>query len=114
MRHVPLLVCRPSTLHGRGIFATTAVRTGQVVDSGPVLLIDDDEISETLIGWYVFSYDDDRSALCLGHASMLNHSTNPNAEVHFDEEGPSYSVIAVRAIPAGAEITIDYGPDYGL
>jgi SET domain-containing protein len=108
------LACQPSPLHGRGLFVTKSVRAGEVLDSGPLLLVPNDELNDTLIGWYVFEFDDEHCALCLGKASMLNHSTAANAEVVFDKEALTYEVLALESLVAGVELMIDYGSDYGL
>ncbi len=108
------VTCRDSQVHGRGVFAVAPCVAGQVLDHGPVLLLLHEELIDTTLGWYVFEHDEEISALCLGHASMTNHSTNPNAEVVFSQDGSLYELVALRAIDTNEEIFIDYGPDYGL
>ncbi len=106
--------CRPSPIHGRGVFATAPVLAGELLDFGPLMALPSEEIGGTLLGWYVFEHTEEESLLCLGRTSMMNHSCSPNAEVEVNAESLDYRVFALCNIMPGTEILIDYGPDYGL
>ncbi|MCB9898633.1 MAG: SET domain-containing protein [Planctomycetes bacterium] len=91
---------RSSALHGRGLFATRAIRKGQLIGEaegvrtrrdGPhvLWLIDDDGGEE---GWRLTNA-----------MRYVNHDTPANA--HFE----GLDLVAVADIPEGAEITFDYG-----
>lgn len=108
------VVCDSSELHGRGVFLTRDVVAGEILDSGPVLLVPHPELESGLISYYVFEHSSDEYALCLGHASMLNHSDAPNAEVAIDDAGLEYELRALESMPAHTELLIDYGPFYGF
>jgi SET domain-containing protein len=103
----PNLVVRRSRIHGRGLFARSALRRGQLLDSCPVVVVHDagDEL-----GNYVFDWGRDRLGLALGLVSIANHSDTPNA--HVLTGGDELELRALRAIAAGEEILIDYGPDH--
>ena len=108
------VVCDSSELHGRGVFLVRDALAGEILDSGPVLLVPHVELESGLIGHYVFEHSKNEDALCLGHASMLNHSDAPNAQVAIDEEGLEYELTALHDIPAHTELLINYGPLYGF
>lgn len=103
----PNLVVRRSRIHGRGLFARTALRRGQLLDVCPVVVVTDagDEL-----GNYVFDWGRDRYGLAFGLVSIANHSNTPNAHVIAD--GNELELRALRSIDAGEEILIDYGPDH--
>ena len=87
----------PSPIHGRGLFAAADIASG------------------TIIGWLtgVPSQEDGPYVLWLGadrgievqcDLKYINHSDKPNA-CYYDD----LSVVALRDIHAGEEITHDYG-----
>lgn len=106
---MPAVACRPSPVHGRGLFVRRAVRAGGLLDRGPVLVVEHDTIAESALACYVFEFDDTHSALALGLTSMVNHSTSPNAEVAIDPDTAEYEMRALCDLPAGTEVLIDYG-----
>jgi SET domain-containing protein len=96
-----------SPIHGRGVFARTAIRRGTLITSAPALVIENDPGETTD---YVFDWDGGATAIALGALSLCNHSQNPNAEVV--TENDEFHLIALRTITPGEEILIDYGPDH--
>jgi len=96
----PSVYVDTSAIHGKGLFAANALEAGQLIGcyKGPavtedgmhVLWVEEDD--DTWIG-----YD--------GKNSMryMNHSDTPNAEMY------GLECYALSNIPAGHEITIDYG-----
>ena len=89
-----------SVLHGRGLFARRAIRKGELIglaegvrvrrDGPHVLWLIDDDGSEE--GWRITN-----------DLRFVNHDSPANA--HFE----NLELHAVAHIPAGAEITFDYG-----
>jgi SET domain-containing protein len=111
----PKLTVARSRLHGRGVFTTSSVRSGEVLERCHLLLIPIEEVHDgSLLGAYVFEHSKRFYALALGSGSMYNHAPAPNAEVEMDSVGKTLTVSAVADIPAGVEVTIDYGPEYWL
>ena len=100
-----------SPIHGRGVFSRTGAQAGDILWTDPVLLVPNDEL-EGIVSWYVVEWDEADSALALGPTSFLNHSHEPNAELHCDLDGLELSVVAIRPIADGDEVLIDYGPDH--
>ena len=112
---------RNSLIHGRGVFAATAITKGRRIieyrgerttwevaserpDSDP------DDPSHT----FIFELDDGRviDAAVRGNAARwINHSCAPNCVSHEDDDGRVY-IEAKRAIAAGEELTYDYRLSY--
>lgn len=89
-----------SDIHGRGLFAGRRIRAG------------------TVIGWlrvkparrngaYVLWLDETRGVEVTCDLKYINHSDRPNA-CYYDD----LSVVALRDIEPGEEITHDYGTDW--
>lgn len=94
---------------GRGVFATRAIQAGEIVELCPTLEVEDDAASGRLRD-YVFSANDDDTIaiLPLGYGALYNHSDDANCE-HI-EHGPGViAYVATRDVPAGEELTINYG-----
>lgn len=102
-----------SPVHGRGMFATTAIRRGTVLEKGHVLPFDDKQARDAqIIDLYAFDFDGKGRCLVLGSASLCNHSNTPNVEVEIDETRSTYRLVAVRGIKRGEELFVDYGDAY--
>jgi len=95
---------------GRGVFATRLIEEGEVIERAPVLVFHEDEMYGSDLGRYVFGWGPHHVGLVLGYGSLYNHSYKPNA--CFADIGQRVKVFsALRDIPAGEEITINYnGP----
>ena len=93
---------KDSPLHGKGVFAAQDIKKGTLMGAftGRVL-------QNTQYEAHVLVLEDGSSLLVRNRLKYLNHDTNPNAEI--DE---NLEVRAVSHIPAGQEVTIDYGPDW--
>lgn len=106
----------PSARHGRGVFATAAIRVGELIEEAPVVVMPPGEIADlkrTVISDYSFLWnDDDRAAaVMLGVCSLCNHSYNPNATFDRRFTAGTIAFLAIREIHAGEEITINYHGD---
>ncbi len=102
---------RTSKGKGRGVFATRRFRAGEVIEAVPALLVPKDQAAalvNSFLGHYMFKTDNKKHLVIgLGITSMLNHGADANAE--FFASIDSITIKARRAIPVGAEVTIDYG-----
>ena len=96
---------------GRGVFTARKIRSGEVIEASPVLLVPRDQsdvLAATFLGNYMFQTDNHKHHVVgLGLTSMMNHGEEANAEFFVTVD--SIVVKAKRAIPAGVEVTIDYG-----
>ncbi|MEE4216761.1 MAG: SET domain-containing protein [Xanthomonadales bacterium] len=92
-----------SPIHGKGLFAASTLPVGQLIGvyDGPQVEDDDTHVlwveDESGGGWTGY---DGRNEM-----RFMNHSAQPNAEMD------GLHCYAREEIPAGTEITIDYGWD---
>ncbi len=102
---------RASPIHGRGLFARAAIAAGEIVavkggaimDAAALSLVRD-AVSPAEIQIEHDLYIAPRSADEVEASILcLNHSCNPNVGVR-----GQITFVAMRDIPAGAELTIDY------
>jgi uncharacterized protein len=91
---------RRSPIHGRGCFAASDIASGQLIGRGEARSVSED-------GKYVLWVDGERPVEIINKWRFLNHASDPNACID-----DALEVWALRAIKAGEEITIDYGPDW--
>ena len=105
------IAVQESEIHGRGVFATAPIASGETIEICPVLRVPVEEvelIDSTLIAAYYYIWNG-AAGIALGFGSLYNHSSTPNAEYlkHIEED---FLVIrALSAIPSGEEITMSYG-----
>ena len=98
--------------HGRGVFASRAIRDGETVETCPTLELPAADVAGQLLD-YVFDSPDaeDMVVMPLGYGMLYNHSAEANLEyVEADDRGIAY--VAVRPIAAGEELTINYGEQW--
>ena len=107
-------IVKPSKIHGMGVFATTDIKKGQIVEECCVLRIPWKCIEDSVLLHYVFNGNDDENvSLVLGDGSIYNHSSKPNVEpVWYQEEESYVCYCALRNIKKGEELFIDYGEEY--
>lgn len=127
-RHSGLYLA-PVPKKGRGVFCTDDIAAGELIETSPLLILDEDDAkttSDTMLSEYVFSaawlppavykreYVTDpkkASILVMGVSSFCNGQHDPNAELvlvkgHF---AAYYDLKARRDIPKETEITVSYG-----
>ena len=103
------IVIKDSHIHGRGVMARTLIPVGEW---------------QYVYGWlkeyvpgditdrYGFEWDNDHKIFIpFAPWCFVNHNTNPNCEVEVDHETGVVTIEAIRAVPRGYELTIDYGFD---
>ena len=96
---------------GRGVFARRLIRKGEVFETVPVIVLPEEESGDDSAGAvlrsYCFQWGRGKMALALGYGSLYNHSYRPNAR--YDDVGPQTKEFsALRDIPPGEEITVNY------
>jgi SET domain-containing protein len=102
---------------GRGLFATREIAAGTLIEAAPAVVFpaaDCALVDRTRVAHYYFHWDGDpeaggSGALALGLLSLCNHAARPLARVHRNFADETLELVAIATIPAGAEITIDYG-----
>lgn len=121
----PLIAAADYGSKGRGVRALSDIPAGTVIQRVAVLLIPEKDravLDKTIIFSYLFMWEHGtteqdlysgtgRAAIALGVMSLLNHSTDPNADVTRHIDDLEVELRATRDIRAGEEVTIDYGMD---
>jgi len=97
----PLVRIARSTIHGSGVFAA-----GNLVKGQSIGFYESSVVTEN--GMYVLWVEDSPGSDWTGYEGcnemrFMNHADQPNAEMD------GLDCYALTFIPAGAEITIDYG-----
>jgi SET domain-containing protein len=99
---------------GRGVFATKAIKKGEIVEVAPAVPMAKKDVPEgDPPDGYVLDWDEKnnkrRYALVLGYIMLYNHSDTPNMSMDCDLREKTYTATAIRNIKAGDELTWDYG-----
>ncbi len=98
--------------HGRGVYARRDISEGETIEICPTVELGENDAGGALADYVLYSNrNPGQSVLMLGYGSLYNHSAEPNAE-YSEHAEDALAFTALRDIPAGAEITIDYGDDW--
>lgn len=98
---------------GRGLFATSVIERGSIIDDSHVLIFQAEEWEKygkhTVLQHYTFRWRDGQYALALGLGSLFNHTKDPNVGWmrHYDDNFIRFT--ALRDIEEGEELLICYG-----
>ncbi|UWX58423.1 SET domain-containing protein [Chlorobaculum sp. MV4-Y] len=104
----------PSTVAGRGAFALTAIREGDIIERCPALEVTDKDIGGELLNYVFYGSAEDRRLIAMGYGMMFNHSSTPNV-AYYREDGPTGAeliIYALRDIAEGEEMYYNYGDDW--
>ncbi len=97
---------------GRGVFAARVIHKDEIIEECPCLTFQEGEeaehIDRTPLECYYFRWKDGVNAILLGYGSLYNHSYEPNAVYRRNYDTTAMEIVALRDIPAGDEITINY------
>ncbi len=112
----PNLLIAASGIHGKGVFTTSLIREGEIIEICPVIVIPTEDVTtihQTILHDYYFIWgeDDSCAALILGYGSIYNHAYEPNAEYYPDFQDNVLRVYALHDILPGEEITVNYNGD---
>lgn len=101
MAHAPAARLDRSPTHGWGTVLETAVAAGETVLGiyGPV------GARQTP---YSFRTDDGRHIEPTGYGHFVNHACEPSCEIIYDQETALPTLVALRDLAAGEEVTFDY------
>lgn len=112
--HLPFLYITTSKLGGRGVFTSRDIPAGTTIENAPIIRLNLDDmeaIHETRLHDYYFLWGEHACAIALGYGSLYNHSRDPNTEYEMDFEDEDIRFFALRDIPAGSELLINYTDD---
>ncbi|KAM0749917.1 hypothetical protein T439DRAFT_42353 [Meredithblackwellia eburnea MCA 4105] len=109
---------------GRGVYSTTTLPAGTLIDISPVLLLSDSEyygvgsqpgqgngVEGSVLRGYVFTWKgrEGGMALALGVGSLFNHSQSPNVSFELDTTGYVIRYRTFKKVEEGEELCIFYG-----
>lgn len=107
------------TAKGRGVFASRAFGSGEVVEICPVVLFHmhynslPKAVKTLVFDWEVLAGKTRAHALALGYGSFYNHNNPANMRFEADGENQLLRFIAVRDISKDEELTINYCSERG-
>jgi len=98
---------------GRGVFASVAIKQGELIERCPVIEIPEHEgpsVNESMLVTYIYylGKNKERLMLALGFGSIYNHTETPNAEYHERYREKTIDFIALKEIKKDQEITVKY------
>lgn len=113
MQRLPHIFFAPSNLGGRGVFTSEPITEGTLLEICPVIVLPEEELAlihqSYLHDYYFFWGEEEKQcAIALGFGSLYNHSYDANAEYILDLDENTIDFYSVKAIEAGAEITVNY------
>ena len=117
MRHPDIYIANAES-KGRGIYCKTDLPADVVIEIVPVIVMSEDDrklLDKTLLHDYIFEWTPDGARLCcmaLGYVPIYNHSYTSNCEYVMNYEEQTISILTMRPIPAGEELTINYNGDW--
>lgn len=113
-----------SNIHFRGVFATSDIEEGEVVERCPMvpLAFRSRYQQDPQIWQYLYTQPPCPCNECknhgfvfhmvLGYGMIYNHQDDPNCQWKFDYPNLVADVVAQRKILAGEEIFVSYGSNY--
>ena len=104
---------KQSPLHGRGVFACKSFKPGAVIETAPVILLqqsDKDFLEATSLFRFYFLVNDNNTpvVLGLGYSSLYNHTAKANAVYTISLKERVLIIKACKPILQGDEITLNY------
>lgn len=102
----------PSPIAGIGVFATSPIAAGEVIEVCPVVIVPAEQrppVDATVLYNYYFEWADGNGALALGLGSLYNHCEHANAKWYKDFIKGTVTYKAILDIMTGDEIVVCYG-----
>ena len=101
----------------RGVYTSTALEAGVVLEIAPVIVMSGEErklLDQTLLHDYIFEWGGNKKQCCmaLGYIPIYNHSYKSNCEYEMDYDNETISIKTVRYIKEGEELFINYNGDW--
>lgn len=102
------------TAKGRGVFASRAIVTGEVVEIAPTIVLTAPwrplpvRLKHYAFAWGNMTKGPRAVALAMGYGGMYNHANPANLRYEAITDGNYMRYVAVRDIAADEEMTINY------
>jgi len=111
---LPSLFISQTENTGRGVFTSSSIGKGTIVEISPVIVMSGEErklLDKTLLHDYIFEWGEknDQCCLALGYVSVYNHSYRANCEYEMEYKNQIITIRAIHFIAAGEELFINYG-----
>lgn len=100
-KHFPPIYVENSKIHGKGLFASRDIKKGELIGEFKCKPSKKD-------GAHVLWIEENRGYKVLDDFKYINHDNKPNAAYYDD-----FTVMAIKKIKKGEEITHYYGEDWG-
>lgn len=104
---------------GYGVFAKENIKKGEVLEVAPFIEVPRNIVygqPKNMLQDYVFASHNkpNHVIICFGYGSMYNHALKNNVYYRISGCNPSrfFEFVAIRDIPKGDELLINYGPDH--
>lgn len=95
---------------GHGVYAKDTIKDGEFVEIAPVMVIDrmpqDEILARYVVAWA------GRFGIGLGWSMLYNHSDDNCCVYSSNFHENLIGIMAVRDIPPGEQLTVNYGPDW--
>ncbi|HKY74474.1 MAG TPA: SET domain-containing protein [Patescibacteria group bacterium] len=115
---IPFSVGISPTLKIRGLIASRDIKTGEILEKCPIILVElkgqEEFLKKTVLWRYYFEWTAKYHAIVLGYGSLYNHSYSPNVRYDMDYKNQVMVYRAIKDIKNGEEVTINYNWDPGL
>lgn len=114
---LPCIFIAPTSHMGRGVFTSSAIDEGTVIEVSPVIVMSGEDrklLDKTLLHDYIFEWGGSKKQCCmaLGYIPIYNHSYKSNCEYEMDYDHELIRIKTVRFIKAGEELFINYNGDW--
>lgn len=104
----------PSTVSGRGAFASKKIMDGTVIERCPSLEVTDKDIGGELLNYVFYGSKENSRLVVMGNGMLFNHSSTPNVAYYLEQTdiGPELILYALRNIEKGEELFYNYGDEW--
>lgn len=117
------IIVGDSTIQGRGVFALVDLKKGEIIERCPLIQMEyrsKYQLDPTIFGYMYARYQEDAEAekhgflmyIAAGYGMLYNHQDESNALWKFNYPQLLGDIVAIKDIPKGGEIFINYGNCY--
>lgn len=117
------MVVKQSEVHGRGVFATEDIKSGELIEACPMVIMAHrmNYHKDPTIWAYMFTNTcpceeckrhGGHFLMIMGYGQIYNHQDDNNASIKFFLKEQYAEVRALRDISKGEEIFVNYGSKY--
>jgi uncharacterized protein len=103
---------------GEGLFSKVLIKPGDTIGEYTGEILSDDQVNEEpyinsdYILWVCTNHNILGEGPLSNHTRYINHSDKPNGQIVVSTRWKKARIEAIKKIPPGKEVFIDYGPSY--